>query len=162
MLSLLPGRRYSRVLDIGCGVGVLTRQLAASADHVLGVDISQVAVDHACRLSAGRPSVQFEQADLLGLDKTLNQRFDLVVLADVVYYLAPLSDPVLKSVARVVEGLLAADGLVLLVNHDYRRLVPASRTTSQIRDAFRWAPSLQILREQWRPFYLASILQKQA
>src|SRR5215469_13753693 len=52
MLSCLPARSYGRALDIGCGLGVLTRMLAPAADEVLGVDFSRNAVDRAAELSA--------------------------------------------------------------------------------------------------------------
>ena len=38
--AILEGRRYARVLEIGCGNGCFTRRLAGIADHVLALDIS--------------------------------------------------------------------------------------------------------------------------
>src|SRR5260221_12256224 len=43
MLSLLPKRRYKRALDLGCGLGNLTRRLLNHAEHVLGIHVSPVA-----------------------------------------------------------------------------------------------------------------------
>ena len=42
----LPNRR-AKALDFGCGVGRLTRALAAQFDHAVGVDISQPMIDQA-------------------------------------------------------------------------------------------------------------------
>jgi SAM-dependent methyltransferase len=161
LISLLPARRYTNVLDLGCGMGGLTRQLSAYADHVLGADLSATAIEQARGLSQDYTNVGFEQADILDLDPQWERRFDFVVLADVLYYLSPLADDNLKSIARRVERLLTPGGLLLLVNHDfYVDFLPGARMTRLIRDAFRWSPSFRLWDERWRPFYLASIFEQ--
>jgi hypothetical protein len=79
---------------------------------------------------------------------------------DVLYYLPNLSDEMLKSVARQLEKILAPGGLLLLVNHFFFRVDPASRQTRRIHDSFRRNSSLQILSENRRAFYLASLYSK--
>ena len=161
LISLLPARRYVHALDIGCGLGGLTRRLAGLADQVLGVDLSTVAIQQAQALSQNYPNVGFEQADLLALNPQWEQQFDLVVLADTLYYLSPLSDHRLKTIACQVGRLLTPEGVLLLVNHHfYFDLVPGAKMTRPIHDAFRWAPWFSLWEEHWRPFYLASILGK--
>ena len=91
MLSLLPQRTYHRALDIGCGLGVFSRLLAQRCHQVIGIDISQCAVDSAAQASAGLPNVQFRKVDLLKVDSVSLGQFDLVVLADAIYYLPDLS-----------------------------------------------------------------------
>ena len=99
VLSFLPDRVYHRALDIGCGVGIFSRLLADQAEHVVGIDISQSAVDYAVRDSAGISNVEFRQGDMLKLDSASLGQFDLVVLADTIYYLPDLSDQGLQSVS---------------------------------------------------------------
>jgi SAM-dependent methyltransferase len=160
MLSLLPLRPYRRALDIGCGLGVFARELASHADQVLGVDFSRHAVDRAAELSAGVANTRFKQADLLKIAELGEGQFDLVVLADTLYYLSPLSDEMFKSVRRQVVDLLAPGGTLLLVNHFYFRFDRLSRVSRDIHECFRWAPELSLLGEHRRPFYLVSVLER--
>ncbi len=59
-LDLGPGKR---VLDIGCGAGETTLDLAVTGAHAVGVDISRPLLDVARRRSEGRPDVEFLEAD---------------------------------------------------------------------------------------------------
>jgi SAM-dependent methyltransferase len=66
----LPQARRS-ALDFGCGVGRLSRALAARYASVVGVDISTSMIAHARRLNADRENLQFvenAQADLRFVD----------------------------------------------------------------------------------------------
>jgi SAM-dependent methyltransferase len=160
MLSLLPGRRYKRALDLGCGLGSLTHRLCNHADSVLGVDVSRVAIAQARRQTAEQSNVEFQQGDALNLSRDLDNGFDLVVIADTLYYLSPLSDEVLQTARERVAGLLAPGGTLLLVNHFTLKLDPGSRWSPKIHQVFRSAPNLKTVRECYRPFYLASIFEK--
>ena len=81
-LAALPDARYGRVLEVGCGIGVLTALLAERADHLLAVDVSAAAVE---RARARVPGVQVEVADVA--EGVPDGPFDLVVLSEVGYYL---------------------------------------------------------------------------
>ena len=159
MLSTLPSRRYGEVLDIGCGLGVLARQLAAFGENVLGLDISITAVIEARARSPGFDNLSFVQGDIMDF-KAAGRQFDLIVLADTLYYLAPLSDDRLKTIAAKMHDLLAPGGVLLLVNHFFFTVDPASRTTRKIHNSFRWARGLNQIAEQKCAFFLATLLEK--
>lgn len=161
LVSLLPARRYRRVLDLGCGLGGLTRELARYADCVLGVDLSASAIAQARNLSGGYGNVHFEQADVLDLRPDWKDGFDLAVIADTLYYLSPLTDNVLKRVRQSITDLLAAGGVMMLANHFFTDFDRESRVSRDIHEAFRWGPGLKLLREHRKPFYLASILERE-
>lgn len=161
LIAMLPDRAYRDVLDVGCGIGVLARQLAPHADRVLGIDLSQEAVDRARLLSASLSNIEFSQADVTCLDDD-GRRFDLIVVADIIYYLAPLTDATLKLLASRFADRLAPNGLLLLVNHFFFTVDPPSRMTRRIHEAFRWSPELVRVVERKRAFYLATILQRRA
>jgi SAM-dependent methyltransferase len=160
LLSMLPDRPYRDVLDIGCGLGVLSRRLAPHAQRILGLDISNEAVVQARAASRSHENLDFAQGDVTDFDSGA-RRFDLIVLADTLYYISPLSDPVLKALAARIADLLAPGGLFLLVNHFFFAVDPASRATRAIHDAFRWSPGLQQVSEHRRAFYLATLLTRQ-
>ncbi len=159
LLSFLPNRPYDDVLDVGCGVGRFTRELAPYASHVLAVDLSAAALEHAGRLSAAHPNIQYKQCDILGIEK-VGGAFDLIAVLDVLYYVSPLSDEKLSSVARQLEKLLAPAGLLLLVNHFFFGIDPPSRATRRIHDAFRTASGLQVVSEHKRAFFLATLFSR--
>lgn len=162
LVKFLPtGRRYARVLDIGCGLGLLSQRLAQHAEAVVGIDIAQTAVDQASALAADFPNVRFERGDILDLPRALDERFDLVVIADTIYYLPPpLDDGLLKKIALRVAALLAPEGHCLLVNHYFFGADRDSRLSRRIHRAFAWSPDLNVVSEGRRPFYLLSLLSK--
>ena len=82
-------RSAGSVLDLGCGTGVLFRWLHPNflADYV-GVDLSQIAIQQACREAQGVAS--FVSADIGTYEP--GRRFDVIVFNEVLYYFAdPLS-----------------------------------------------------------------------
>lgn len=162
--ALLPqGRQFGRALDLGTGHGLLARRIAKRADTMLGLDISQNAVDRARQQHAGVANLTFDQGDIRKLPTAMDNQFDLVVIADTLYYLPrPISDADLKSVAQRVAALLAPGGICLLANHYFFRADPDSRLSRRIHDAFAWSPQLQLEAEHRRPFYIVSLLTKAA
>lgn len=159
LLSMLPQHPYRRVLDIGCGLGALTRKLAPFAQHVLGTDISAAAICQARKLSAAYPNVVYSRENML--DETQGEPgFDLIVLADTLYYIEPLTETGLKGIVRNIASKLAPGGLLLVVNHYFFGIDKASRGTREIHDAFRWAPSLACAAEHRRAFFLATLLRR--
>jgi predicted TPR repeat methyltransferase len=156
---LVPDRAYTSALDLGCGIGLLTERLAHRADQVLGLDVSQVAVDAANKRNAHVPNLTFAQADVLNLSDDLDNRFDLVVVADVLYYLQPMTDPVLKAMAMRIRRLLRPGGICVVANHFFFDVDPDSRLSRRIHQAFAWSPGFNVLSEHRRAFYLVSVLE---
>jgi SAM-dependent methyltransferase len=63
VLAALP-RRGARALDVGCGEGLLTRDLGARFDAVVGIDLHEPSIDLA-RRSAGPADVEYIEGDFL-------------------------------------------------------------------------------------------------
>jgi SAM-dependent methyltransferase len=161
LLRLLPQQSYRRALDLGCGLGLFTERLARCADQVLGIDISAVAIECAARRNRALTNVQMHQGDILALGAELDGGFDLVVVADTLYYLPPpIHDQALRTVAARISRLLAAGGMLLLVNHYFPLPNAETRLTRRIHRAFHCTPTLTLLAEHRRAFFLVSMLRR--
>ena len=160
MLEMLPARPYRLALDVGCGLGVFTRRLAPFVHRAVGTELSKVAVEQARTLSAEYPNIHFEQAGVEDIGISGADRVDLLILADVLYYLEPLSDARLKTIVASVEERLQPGGMLLIANHFFSRWDAQSRQVRHIHNAFRGAASLHLVQEQWHPFFLVTTLQK--
>lgn len=108
-LDALSRPRYGEALEVGCAIGILTRQLAERCDHLLALDGSAVALASAERECAGRTNVSFARA-MVPAEFPLGGR-DLIVLSEVLYYLVP-SD--LDSVATRCFDALRPGGEIIL------------------------------------------------
>lgn len=83
MASFVPPS--GRILDLGCGFGMLSNYLALSSEKrvVKGVDISVRRIDIAQRASKGISNICFEEADFLKTDLT---GYDCILLIDTLHY----------------------------------------------------------------------------
>lgn len=163
LMTCLPvGRRFTRALDLGCGLGMLSLKLAEHADAVVGVDIAQAAVDRAAERAKGRGNLIFQQADVLDLPSSFDGRFDLVVIADTFYYLPPPITPsTLERMAVRVAQLLVPGGICLLADHYFVGIDPASRLSRRIHNAFVQSPHFAATLAHSRPFYLVTMLTRE-
>lgn len=98
-------RRYARVLDLGCGTGLMGDSIRDRADELVGVDLSTRMVEAAKQKNIyGRLRV----GDLVECIETEIEPFDLMLAADVFVYLPDLR-PVLGAAAKKLKpsGLFA-------------------------------------------------------
>ncbi|MBV1704782.1 MAG: methyltransferase domain-containing protein [Hyphomicrobiales bacterium] len=100
-----PGRRFGRMMDLGCGTGLAGVAFASMADRIEGADLSPAMLARA----RGRGLyLALHEADFVAaLDRSGEDAFDLVVAADAFVYLGDLA-PVLRAAARA----MAAGGLI--------------------------------------------------
>ena len=80
---LTPFVRGKSVLELGCGEGHLTQAVFGKARSVVGIDISDVAIDRARSLDL--PNARFESADLL---RTSFEGYDVIAAIECIYYLS--------------------------------------------------------------------------
>jgi predicted TPR repeat methyltransferase len=87
LLGMLRGRHYMRVLEIGCGAGVLTRLLAPHADQIVALDISQTAIDRARALNTSPAVVDFRVVNIMDYKPHADGPWDLIVFSETICYL---------------------------------------------------------------------------
>ena len=84
-MAALPDKRYSNAFEPGCSIGVLTAQLASRSDHVLATDIVDIALDQVRLRTAALGNVEVRRLAIP--EEWPSDRFDLIVLSEVAYYL---------------------------------------------------------------------------
>ncbi len=83
-LDSLPRERYATGVEVGCSIGVLTRQLAGRCDSLLGLDVTEKALTRARERSKDLPEVRF---DCMRVPQEMPEgEFELVMLSEVAYY----------------------------------------------------------------------------
>lgn len=88
-VASLPRCRYRSAFEPACSAGVLTALLAERCDRLLSCDRSERAVGAARRRLTDHPHVQAERRLLPQEWPAGPERFDLVVLSEMLYYFAP-------------------------------------------------------------------------
>ena len=110
-LAALPRARYAAALEVGCSIGVLTRQLAERCDTLLAIDIAAAALRQAEQRCADRRHVRFATARVPA--EWPAGKFDLILLSEVVYYLDRAD---VDRLAQRVRSAAAPGGDILLVH----------------------------------------------
>jgi amino acid adenylation domain-containing protein len=112
-VARIQSLRPKRILEIGCGTGLLLSRLAPDCERYVATDFSAAAIAHVRKATAGNPrfaNVQLHQRladDFAGVEPGA---FDLVVINSVMQYF-----PHAEYLARVLEGafsILAPGGRV--------------------------------------------------
>ena len=100
VIELLAPQRGERILDLGCGTGRLTNQIANSGAEVVGIDKSTTMIDEARRLY---PNLHFQIAE--GTDFHFEQPFDAVFSNAAIHWMKDQ-----PSVARCIWEALKPGG----------------------------------------------------
>jgi SAM-dependent methyltransferase len=87
LFKMLDGRRYPRVLEIGCGSGHFTRLLAHIADQIVALDIAPAAIERARSFEIGPAAVDFRVANIMEYKPGADGPWDLVVMTETICYL---------------------------------------------------------------------------
>jgi SAM-dependent methyltransferase len=110
LAALGPGR-VRRGLEMGCSIGVFTRQLAPRCEALVATEVSRTALDQARARCADLDNIVFRLVDRAA--DGIGGAFDLMVLSEIVYY---WDDEDLAAVAEAIDRALAPDGRLLLVH----------------------------------------------
>lgn len=94
LVDLLAPKKGERILDLGCGTGALTSEIARRGAEVLGVDRSEEMIAQA---KSKFPALRFEVVDATHLK--FNDEFD-AVFSNAVLHWIPQADKVASGIAR--------------------------------------------------------------
>jgi cyclopropane fatty-acyl-phospholipid synthase-like methyltransferase len=109
-LNAMPKPRYRLALEVGCSIGVLTRELASRCDAILGIDAAATPLAEARRRCADLPNVRFER--MFVPDEWPDGAFGLIVLSEVVYYLS--AEDVARLATKVTRSLPKGGSVILV------------------------------------------------
>lgn len=110
----LPQKKADRLLDLGCGTGLVGVCFQDRFEHLVGVDLSARMVDEARKKNI---YCDLFSMDIVEFAKTQSDRYSLVVAADVFVYLGDLSElfsalsQILENEACFIFSLEVAEGL---------------------------------------------------
>lgn len=119
LLEFVPKNDEQAILDLGCGTGVLTVQLADLCDKIVGVDSSQSMIEKAKEQFS---NIEFKVCDALALP--FENEFD-VVFSNAVFHWISDHDALLKNIHKVLkpQGVLVcefgADGNIAAIENAF-------------------------------------------
>jgi SAM-dependent methyltransferase len=136
-------RRRRRALDFGCGVGRLTRAIAARVPDTIGLDIAPTMIATARELNAEVSTARFEVHPGEDLREYADASFDIVVSLFVLQHI-----PEVRAIERYLTELVRvlADGGLAVVQVPYAKPEVASPTTLRARLALRRRVALALRR----------------
>jgi 2-polyprenyl-3-methyl-5-hydroxy-6-metoxy-1,4-benzoquinol methylase len=124
-----------RILDVGCGNGVISRHLGRLGFDVTGVDVSEKTIEKARSLTKDLPNVQFLKKSAEELVAS-GVKYDAVICSEVLEH---LNDP--GALLEVLHATLADNGklIVTVPNGKGPREALVTRPVLNMRSKNNWA-----------------------
>ena len=119
-LNALQLQAGEKVLDVGCGMGLLTRDMAlavGSSGQVTGVDVSRPMLDLARARCASLPQVTLHEESALSLSEP-DLCYDVVTCTQLLLYLSDV-----RGALAEMYRVLKPQGRIAVVETDWRSVV---------------------------------------
>jgi SAM-dependent methyltransferase len=153
-LHALGPRRFRSALEVGCSIGILTRQLAERVDALLAIDVVETALAQDRRRCADVANVRFVRACVP--QGWPDGAFDLILFSEVLYYLSPAD---IGRTAAATLRSFSPDGTVLLVHWTGATNYPCSGDEAAELFIADCVPHLRTVTQERRPEYRLDRLQ---
>ena len=98
-LVILNRYNFSRILDIGCGKGTFIHLLKKANNKVVGMDISETAIEKA---RAKYRDIDFKVLSVNELMSTQKEQYDLVIMKEILSYLENWKE-VIKYASKITK-----------------------------------------------------------
>ncbi len=124
----------ANVLDVGCGNGNNSRQMASLGFKVLGIDISKATIDEANRLNTYQ-NLSFKS--IAAEELSITKKFDAIICSEVVEHLHQPT-PVIKTLTKLLEK----DGvLIVTVPNGYgpREVIMTKPMQAAMNNKIAWS-----------------------
>ena len=112
LMMLFRDRRFSRILDIGCGLGAFTERIRVAngaCQTILGVDISATAIQKA-REQFGECSFEVLNVSNEPLPGEGQSAWDLILVSELLWYVLPE----LESLLSRIHAALTPSGILFI------------------------------------------------
>jgi ubiquinone/menaquinone biosynthesis C-methylase UbiE len=117
LLEMLGDLQGKKILDVGCGSGYLTVELAQTAQAVTGTDFSTKFIELCEEKYAAQTNLDFQVQDVAQALQFSNDSFDLILSKMVLQYVEDIS-----TFARESYRTLKKNGqLLVVVDHPFHR-----------------------------------------
>jgi trans-aconitate methyltransferase len=142
VIELLAPREGERILDLGCGTGHLTAEIAARGAEVIGIDKSLDMIEQARKLY---PDLRFEIGDAISFH--FDEPFDAVFSNAVIHWIRD-QDALLSCVRRALKlaGRFVAEmggkGNLRAIKHALHGAIQAAGYNVREESAFRFFASI--------------------
>jgi SAM-dependent methyltransferase len=115
-MAMKVKERGGSVLEVGCGTGRVTLQLAQEGISIVGMDISPAMLTIARQKSQELPNVRWVEGDMMSFD--LRECFDLIIIPGHSFQFMLTPEDQLACLNCIRQHLAPHGKLVLHINHD--------------------------------------------
>ena len=106
LLNLVGDYTEKSILDLGCGIGIFSKEFSGLAENILGIDISEKCIDYAQK-NNNASNIEYKVMDINNLNM-LDKKFD-IVFSDMVFNYVEDYNKLISN----IYNLLNDDGIVV-------------------------------------------------